>query len=122
MVNGMNEGHRSFDTRLRQFRKTHLVIPSDTYARIYSGGSITQAPARLMGVSTRKSGLRHLIGFVMAVVAFKAFLLYSLGEPLYQARVDYLARGGLIEQFVAWGADVGAVTRMLADLLQHLLG
>ncbi|NIZ13343.1 hypothetical protein HCZ87_08075 [Phaeobacter sp. HF9A] len=83
-----------------------------------SDGLIVVEPRRV--VRSRISG-RSLILFVCVILAFKGFLMATLGPANYDYRVEKLRDGSLVEQGGAWIMQADPASAMIAERLAPLL-
>jgi hypothetical protein len=72
-------------------------------------------------VARRGVSLRSLVIFAAAFIAFKAFLMYQFGPAGYQARIDAMADGAMIEKAGAWIMQIDPVTAFVFNQINYFL-
>ncbi|GGL72280.1 hypothetical protein [Wenxinia marina] len=114
----MDESAVTFDQRLKSLSRKHSRIRQNGYAgRMNRDGLVVMVPRRRGPAFP----LRGFLGVILAALAFKTFLLVSLGTEEYTARVDALASGTLVEKGGAWVMALDPVTQALAGVVTDLL-
>ena len=108
----MSSAHLPFDKRLgRMDRKRRKMARNGVVHSINHDGLIVARARR----RAPRFPLKGLFLVFMAVMFFKAFLLASLGERVYDQRVTLLAEGSHIEQAGAWVMQADPLTRRMAQ-------
>ncbi len=108
----------TFDERLRHLTRKHERIRANGYAgRLTEDGLVVMVPRRRGPTFP----LRGLIGVLFAALAFKAFLLASLGTADYAARVEMLRQGTPVERAGAWIMAIDPATQALAEVTAPVL-
>ena len=108
----------TFDDRLRHLVRKHERIRANGYVgRLTEDGLVVMVPRRRGPTFPR----RGLIGVLFAALAFKAYLLASLGTADYAARVDMLSQGTPVERAGAWIMAIEPATQTVADLIAPLM-
>ena len=114
----MDESAASFDQRLKSLSRKHARIRENGYAgKMGRDGLIVMVPRR-RGPSFP---MRGFLGLVLVALAFKTFLVVSLGTEEYAARLDALASGTFVERGGAWVMALDPVTQALAGVVTDLL-
>lgn len=116
-----NNTPESFNARVNRLTETHALMARGYAARASPSGLIVFRPR------PRRAAwpLRLLILPVVALFGFKLLLLMTVGESIYQGRLDALATdglwgGGTMQAAIVWVMQVDPVTRSAALLLGAL--
>ncbi|NRB03678.1 MAG: hypothetical protein HRU30_10495 [Rhodobacteraceae bacterium] len=117
----MTEGHVDFYKRLSGLRSKHDAMTAGMETRMRADGLLIVTPKRGYRPPRRGSVWNKIILFLAGAMIFKIFVLYSVGEPTYQDRVNKLAEGTQIEQAGAWLTQIDPVTRAGVDFLIEYL-
>ncbi len=108
----------TFETRLRRLGRRHArMYQNGIVARMGSDGLISAHPRRRLP----RFPLRGLAILFLAALLYKSFVFASLGSGVYQARVDLLASGNLVEKAGAWMMQVDPATQLLGDVLSRIV-
>lgn len=107
---------KGFDTRIKKVQRGHVRMARGYKAKVGRDGLIVFRPKR------RKISLplRSLIVLIVAFFGFKVLVLMQIGDLTYQARMDALMGGSLVEQAGAYLLQLDPVTRMIAAQLTPL--
>lgn len=105
----------SFDQRLRVIVKKHRKMSNGTKTVISKDGLMTVQPK-----TTVRLPLLPVLLAVAGLVGFKGYLLYSLGDAGYSAKLAVLQDGTIVETLGATVMQVDAVTRFIRDGLAML--
>ncbi|AAV96354.1 hypothetical protein SPO3119 [Ruegeria pomeroyi DSS-3] len=117
MEAAMVDNNVDFDQRIRRLNKKHEALSRGYTARMRKDGLIELKPRRGGG----RMPLRALVLLCGAVLAFKAFLLASLGPDSYDARLSRLAEGTPVEQAGAWVMQADPASLFLAEQIGPIL-
>ncbi|MCE8538641.1 hypothetical protein KBY27_14420 [Ruegeria pomeroyi] len=117
MEAAMVDNNVDFDQRIRRLNKKHAALSRGYTARMRKDGLIELKPRRSGG----RSPFKALLMLCIAVLAFKAFLLASLGPDSYDARLSRLAEGTPVEQAGAWVMQADPASRFLAEQIGPIL-
>jgi len=114
----MSDGQRSeFNERLRRLIKKHRAMSRGYTAHLRPDGLIVLQPKRTQfSISPRSLAL-----FLVAFLAFKGFIIMSLGLATYQDRLSRLEDGTFFERAGAWVMQVDPVSAEIARLIGSLL-
>lgn len=93
----MAESQLQFDRRVRKLERKHAALRRGCEAMIRPDGLVVMRPRR----QGPRVSLRGLGIFLAALVATKAFLLFSVGDATYQERLDRLSSGTPVERIGA---------------------
>lgn len=108
----------TFDERLQHLARKHHRIRANGYVgRLTANGLVVMMPRRRGPTFP----LRGLIGVALAALAFKAFLLASLGTEQYTARLEALGVGTPLERAGAWVMALDPATHAAADLIAFVM-
>lgn len=103
-----------FQKRLRRIIRRHNRMQHGVTHVMRKDGLIEARPR----VYNPRFPLRGLLMLFGAAFFFKGFILASLGEGVYDARVGQLAEGTLVEQAGAWVMQADAITLFVAGALK----
>lgn len=106
-----------FDRRIGRLTRKHRAMSRGYKARVRSDGLIVTAPR---SVGPRVS-LKGVILFLAAFLAFKAFLIASLGISTYEQRVTRLQGGTMPERAGAWVMQADPVAVGAAEWMARYL-
>ena len=109
----MLETKSQFDTRLRTLGRKHSAMANGYTPKLRADGLIVIKPKRAKSRISLKAVVLAALGFI----AFKAFLLASLGPDAYTDRVAKLNNGTFIEQGGAWVMQIDPATQFAADMV-----
>ncbi|MEO0390600.1 MAG: hypothetical protein AAF218_06620 [Pseudomonadota bacterium] len=107
----MLETKDHFNSRLRGLNRKHTAMRNGYVTQLRGDGLIVITPRRARRGMPMKGMLLLAIGFF----AFKAFVLISIGDASYEARLQSLRAGTMAEQAGAWALQVDPVTAALAQ-------
>lgn len=114
----MVDTEADFQKRLALLGRKHATMAKGYVMRMRPDGLVvvhlTRPNAR------RVFPLRGLIFLAVGFCVFKALILASLGDATYDARIDKLAQGTIIEQSGAWLMHVDPVTDLVAGALKSI--
>lgn len=99
-----------FDKRMRRISKTHARLARGYVTSVNHDGLIIARPVR-QGL---RFPFRGLFMSFLVLLAFKAFILASLGTGAYSARLDRLESGTTVEQLGAYIMKPDPVTQWIA--------
>jgi hypothetical protein len=105
-----------FDQRVTRLTKKHQKLNRGYRTSMRSDGLVVMKPQRVRSAIPARVLLLALLGFF----AFKAFLLFHLGETTYQNRVDSLNAGTPVEQAGAWIMQSDPVSELLSVQLSKI--
>jgi hypothetical protein len=106
-----------FDQRVQRLNKKHSKLSKGYRATMRKDGLVVMKPQRVRSAVPAKV----LLFTLLAVFAFKAFLLSSLGPSGYQDRIDSLKEGTQVEQAGAWIMQIDPVSQFLSVQLNKVL-
>lgn len=113
----MENALRNFEKRHRAVTKRHRQMAQGYVTKLGRNGVIEHHPRRnLPGFSPRSIVLTAL-GFF----TFKGFLLHSMGETEYVARVGLLSDGSMLEKAGAFVMQIDPVTRWAVEYISPYL-
>ena len=107
----MSDAFQDFDNRLRRINKSRVKMSGGYVSVVGDDGLIVIRPRR-------RSGRVALKGFAFLLIGcfgFKAAILATLGDTVYQDRLEKLATGTMIEQAGAWAMQADPLTVMLSE-------
>jgi len=107
-----------FQDRLRSVTRKHAAMANGFTTHVRGDGLIVVKPKR-----RKRRGLsaRGTVWFILGIIAFKSFMLASVGEANYADRLAKLSEGTILEQIGSWVMRVDPVTAQLANVLNPLL-
>ncbi|PIE08666.1 MAG: hypothetical protein CSA74_01110 [Rhodobacterales bacterium] len=105
----MDANYARFNQRLNTIETRHARRSSGFFRR--NGTFVQGEPVR----ARRGLPMRGIVLSLLAFVAFKGFLLASLGEASYAERVAGLETGSVVEQFGAWAMHADPMTIWIAN-------
>jgi len=111
----MVETQVDFRKRLGALDRKHAGLANGYTTKVRNDGLIVVKPKR--GRRSRVSVLRGLFVIAFGFVAFKAFMLASMGEITYNERVAKLNQGTVIEQGGAWVMQIDPATTFVAGFI-----
>lgn len=106
-----------FDRRMRRISRRHSKLSHGYVTSVNSDGVVVARPK----TRGKKGTLRGLAIILMVVLVLKGFLHAQLGEIAYQARVDSLAAGSVVEQAGAWAMTADPLTLWLSGRISSLV-
>lgn len=110
----MSDAFQNFDSRLKKIHKTRVKLSRGYESFVGDDGLIVVKPRR-QGWSFPFQGAFLLVaGFI----GFKALILVTLGQPVFEDRVDTLRAGSFVEQMGAVIMQADPLTVMLADQIR----
>ncbi len=113
----MIDSRREFHKRQRAVQKKHVRMARGYVTKLERNGVITQKP----DVKAPARGLRVVLFLALLFLAFKSFVLASLGIEDYTLRLAKLETGSTVEQAGAWLMQLEPVSLKLAELVAPLL-
>ncbi|MCA0907561.1 MULTISPECIES: hypothetical protein [Ruegeria] len=106
-----------FTQRVNRLNKKHQKMSRGYRATMRKDGLVVMKPQRVSSAVPA----RVLLLTLLSVVAFKAFLLSSLGPTGYQYRIDSLNEGTSVEKAGAWVMQIDPVSQAIAVQLNKIL-
>ena len=106
-----------FDRRMRRISRRHSKLSHGYVTSVNSDGIVVAKPKRRGGGAT----LRSLALLFLVMVLFKGFLHARLGPDAYQARIDQLSAGAMVEKAGAWAMTADPITVWLSGHLSSLV-
>lgn len=113
----MDKSIREFDRRHRAVTAKHRRLAEGYVTRLNPNGTIEQKPVRRVRVLPLKGLALAVTGFI----AFKGYLLASLGPADYATHVAHLGSGSLFEQAGSWLMGADPASRWIAAQLLGFL-
>ena len=113
----MTEAVKTFDSRLKGIAKTREKMRGGYVGHVTRDGLIVFRPKRRRIAFSPRGLALVVLGFV----AFKALIMAHLGVNTYQARVDALKDGSMVEQAGAFIMQADPATRYVAATLRPYL-
>lgn len=106
-----------FQKRLGTLERQHKAMANGYKTQVRGDGLIVIKPRRV------RRGLpwRGLLLLAVGFIAFKAFMLASLGEATYGDRVTALRNGTLTEQLGAWVMQPDPLTVTFAAMIAPVI-
>jgi len=112
---GMN--HLQFEQRVSNIGRKNRALARGYSTRVRPDGLIVARPRRRqVGLS-----LKSVILFVLAIFAFKGFLIADIGVKTYDERVDRLKTGTIVEQAGAWVMQIDPLSAGIAQQIGPIL-
>lgn len=71
--------------------------------------------ARVSKRKRRQIPIRHFLFFVLAVMSFKVFLYFEIGQVAYTQKMESLAAGTQIEQAASWAMQMDPVSTWIIN-------
>lgn len=102
----------NFEERINRIAKHHGSLGKGAVYRLEDDGLIVAAP-----VPERyrpKFPLKGVVGLIMLGFIFKGIMLSEIGLESYQARIDRLSQGTVMEQAGAWLMAADPATKVFA--------
>ena len=109
----MIESKSHFEGRLRRLGRKHTAMSRGYVTQMRNDGLIVVKPRR----RRVHFPLKGIVWMILGFIAFKAFLLSSIGPDAYASRLDTLAQGTLFEQGGAWVMQKDPATQFLSQLV-----
>jgi len=113
----MVENQLQFDQRLRQLDRKYRAMSHGFTTRIRSDGLIVVQPER----ARFRVPIKPLLVFIIAVIAFKGFLIANLGPATYDDRVAKLRSGTIVEQAGAFIMQSDPASHYIAGQIGPIL-
>ena len=103
----------SFENRQKAVRRKHTRMAKGYVTKLRQDGLFVQTTDKKIGSYL----LRMVMGLIMAVFAFKSFVLYWIGTVGYQGHVDALADGTVVERAGAAVMQIDPISSAIATFL-----
>lgn len=113
----MAQNHLQFDQRVSRLDRMHRDLSHGYVTRIRPDGLIVIQPRR----ASFHFPIKAMVIFVLAFVAFKGFLLASIGPDAYHDRIALLESGTIVEQGGAWVMQIDPVSEAIANKFGPIL-
>jgi hypothetical protein len=113
----MGQSHLQFDQRVTNLGRKHHALSRGYVARMRPDGLIVARPYR----NQSHFPYRVVFFFLVAFVAFKGFLIASLGPDAYTDRVSRLQDGTMVEVAGAWAMQTDPVSDLVAQQIGPIL-
>lgn len=113
----MDQSHLQFDQRINQLGRKHNALSRGYVARMRPDGLIVARPYRKQS----RFPFKMVFVFLLAIIAFKGFLIASLGPDAYSERVGKLENGTMVEQAGAWVMQIDPVSDLIAQQIGPIL-
>lgn len=106
-----------FDRRVRRISRRQTRLSHGYVTTITDDGMIVAKPKRKGNGAT----LRALLLLLLIMVVFKAVLHSRLGAEDYQARIDALAAGSIVERAGAFVMAADPITALISGQISSLV-
>lgn len=106
-----------FDQRVNNLGRKHNALSRGYITRMRHDGLIVARPYRPQS----RIPYKYAIVFLVALFAFKGFLIASLGPDAYGERVRKLENGTVVEKVGAWGMQIEPVSSYIATKIGPVL-
>lgn len=113
----MSNGRTEFSNRLQRITERHTAMARGYTASLRPDGLIVVQPRRVQ-FHLPIRGFVLLMAFFMA---FKGFMLASLGETTYQERLNVLQTGSVYERAGAFVMGIDPVSQTIAQSLRPII-
>ena len=113
----MNTEHKQFMSRVRNLERKHEAMGNGYTAKIRSDGLIVVAPKKFES----RISPRSVVLFLVAFMAFKGFLVASIGLLSYEDRLAKLQDGSILEKAGAVVMTADPLTLKIAEQIKPLL-
>ncbi len=113
----MAKDQLQFNQRLQLLTRKHRAMSQGYTTHIQPDGLIIARPRR----ARPRISLRPVLVFLVAMVAFKGFLIANLGPLAYEERLDRLQQGTVVEQAGAFVMQIDPLSRYAADKIGPVL-
>ncbi len=110
----MGDTYQGFDARLKNINKARSRLARGYSAKVTRDGLIVFVP------QGRRSEfpLRGIVWLIVGFLVFKAIVMANIGATVYDARVDALWDGSLIEQAGAFIMQADLVSEAIAGKIR----
>lgn len=116
----MNASQKEFHARIDRIERKTKAMEHGSEAKLRKDGLIEMRPARRP--LRRFIPVKLILALVLMGLAYKVFLLSSMGEAAYAAKLSTLEDGTTVSQIGATLMQVDPVTRVLTDLIAPWIG
>lgn len=106
-----------FDRRMRRISKRHSKLSNGYVTSVNPDGLVVAKPQR----RSYRGLVRGLIILFAVMMIFKGVLHAQLGANAYEARVDALKQGTVVEQSGAWIMTPDPVTLWISSKVDSLV-
>ena len=106
----MTDAFHDFDNRLRRIQKSRVRLANGYVSVVGDDGLIVVKPR----ARRTRFVLRPFAFLIVGLMVFKALILATLGQPVYEERVASLQAGTTIEQAGAWVMQIDPVSQFMA--------
>ena len=107
-----------FRNRLGRIDRSHRKLSSGYVQLVEKDGVLVPVPhRRIRSAFPYRGMLVAIAGFLV----FKAFLFASLGEGVYNFRVERIADGTVFERAAAWVMQADPITRYISSFVAQFL-
>lgn len=113
----MSDAFQDFDNRLKRINKTRVKLSRGYESFVGADGLIIVKPKRPRGQFPFRGVFLLIVGFI----GFKAMILATLGQPVFEDRVATLRAGTFVEQMGAVIMQTDPLTVMIAEQLRGYL-
>ena len=113
----MSDAFFEFDNRIRRINRKRVNLAGGYVSVVGEDGLIVVKPRRKRARLPIKSFLFLAVG----LLCFKALILASLGQPVYEDRLDKLRAGSTVERAGAWVMQMDPVSTALAGAIRDQL-
>lgn len=113
----MSDAFFEFDNRLRRINRKRINMAEGYVSVVGEDGLVVVKPRR----KRSRLPIRSLLFLAVGIIGFKAMILVTLGQPVYEDRLDKLRAGSTVEQAGAWVMQMDPVSTALAQAIRtHL--
>jgi hypothetical protein len=113
----MGQSHIQFDQRVNNLGRKHNALSRGYVTRMRPDGLIVARPHRKQS----RISLKVVFRFLLAFLAFKGFLIASLGPDGYGDRVNKLENGTVVEKAGAFVMQMDPVSNLIAQQIGPIL-
>ncbi len=119
----MDAGYKEFDARLRSLDRKKAAIMDGARPELGENGVVELKPTHnyLRNIG-RLLPLRAVMIMATIGVAYKGFLLASLGAVTYSQKVSILNAGGGFDRIGAWLMQIDPVTEKISEVFVPFIG
>lgn len=111
----MSDAFFEFDNRIRRINRKRVNLAGGYVSVVGDDGLIVVKPRR----KRARLPVRSFLFLAIGLVCFKALILASLGQTVYEDRLDKLRTGSTVERAGAWVMQMDPVSTMLARTIRN---
>lgn len=116
----MNAQQKEFSARVGRIERKAKAMEHGSEARLRKDGLIEMRPARRS--LRRFVPVKLVLALIAAGFCYKVFLLTSLGEAAYAAKLASLEDGSVASKVGATLMQIDPLTRLLTDVIAPYVG